>query len=83
MSETLQAVLVTLSIMVPVEYMAIAFSSFVYKIVVVRFLRSLGDVARSRETRQETTVAAKTVQASYKMSLLWPLEIFKTLREKR
>jgi hypothetical protein len=83
MSETLQAVLVTLSIMVPVEYTAVAFSSFVSKIVVVKFLRSLGDAARSRETKQEAAAAAKAVQASYKMSLVWPLEIFKTLREKR
>jgi hypothetical protein len=83
MSEALQAVIVTLSIMIPVEYTAIAFSSFVSKIVVVNFLRALGDAARSRETKQEASAAAKKVQSTYKMSLLWPLEIYRTLKEKR
>lgn len=73
----------TLALVVPVEYTAIALSSFVSKIVVVNFLRDLGTSTRSRETKAECATVEKHVHARYKQSFLWPLEIWKVIRGNR
>jgi hypothetical protein len=79
MTESYQVVLYVLCFVIPVEYTAIAFASLVSKIVVLNFVNDLNEASRSRETKQECQKMAVSVRARYRQSLLWPLEIWRSL----
>jgi len=80
MSESYQTILFALAVIVPLEYTFVALSSLVSKMVVVSFIRSLGDISRSRETKRECQTIEERVVSSYKSSLVWPLEVWKEIR---
>jgi hypothetical protein len=81
MSDTLQTILVTLAVVVPIEYTFIALSSLVSKVVVTNFVRDLGEVSRSRETKRECLDMEEKLKSRYSQSLLWPLELWREFRK--
>ena len=81
MTETTQAILVTLAIVVPLEYTFIMLSSLVSKIVVTNFVRDLGEVSRSRETKRECLEVEEKLKGRFKQSALWPLELWREFRK--
>jgi hypothetical protein len=81
MSDTLQTILATLTIVVPLEYTFIALSSLVSKVVVANFIRDLGEVSRSRETKRECLEMEEKIKSRYSQSLLWPIELWREFRK--
>ena len=83
MSQTLQTIISALLIIVPLEYTFVALSSLVAKVVVVNFVRDLGDISRSRETKRECLNVEEKITERYKQSMLWPVEIWKEIRKSK
>jgi hypothetical protein len=80
MPPELDPILVALAIIVPLEYTFVALSSLVAKVVVANFVRDLGEISRSRETKRECESVEHMIKARYKQSLLWPLEFFREVK---
>jgi hypothetical protein len=77
----LNTVLYALAVIVPLEYTFVALSSLVAKVVVANFVRDLGEISRSRETKRECDSVEHKIKARYKQSLLWPLEIAREIKQ--
>jgi len=82
LSENLQIVLCALAI-ISAEYTVIAVSSLVSKIVIANFVRDLGELTRSRETKRECQAVEEKIVARYRQSFLWPLEIWKEYKRRK
>lgn len=81
MSDTIQTILVTLAVVIPVEYTFVVLSSLVSKVIVANFVRDLGEVSRSRETKRECLEVEEKIKGRFRQSALWPLELWREYRK--
>lgn len=81
MQETTQSALMTLAIIASFEYTLIMLSSLVSKVVVANFVRDLGEISRSRETKRECLEVEERVKGRFIQSVLWPLELWREFRK--
>jgi len=81
MPPELDPILVAIAVIIPLEYTFVALSSLVAKVVVANFVRDLGEISRSRETKRECESVEHKIKARYKQSLLWPLEFFREIKQ--
>ena len=81
MQETTQTALMTLAIIVSFEYTFIMLSSLISKVVVANFVRDLGEVSRSRETKRECLEVEARIKSRFRQSALWPLELWREFRK--
>lgn len=81
MSETTQAILATLAVVIPLEYTFIALSSLVSKVILANFVRDLGEISRARETKRECLEVEEKIKSRFTQSALWPLELWREYRK--